>query len=111
MKPSAESGPAVTGARATRPRRSVAEYVVFGAGAVGLAIADVLLARGVAPGNVRVVNRSGNASLPAGVQGLGGDASDLTSPLMARTARGWSTRSSTRPIIGGRTTSRRCRTV
>ena len=76
MKPSAESGPAVTGARATRPRRSVAEHVVFGAGAVGLAIADALLARGVAPGNVRVVNRSGNASLPAGVQGLGGDASD-----------------------------------
>jgi nucleoside-diphosphate-sugar epimerase len=50
--------------------------VVFGAGAVGLAIADALLARGVAPGQVRVVNRSGQAPLPAGVQALGGDASD-----------------------------------
>src|SRR2546421_9493681 len=48
-----------------------AEHVVFGAGAVGLAIADALLARGVAPGQVRVVNRSGHAPLPAGVQTLG----------------------------------------
>jgi nucleoside-diphosphate-sugar epimerase len=57
-------------------RPSSAEHVVFGAGAVGLAIADALLARGVAPGQVRVVNRSGHAPLPAGVQALGGDASN-----------------------------------
>src|SRR5262249_52733423 len=76
MNPSLQPAPPVTDAGATRPGRSVAEHVIFGAGAVGLAIADSLLARGVAPGNVRVVNRSGYASLPAGVQVLGGDASD-----------------------------------
>jgi nucleoside-diphosphate-sugar epimerase len=76
MRPSARIASAVTSARAGGPRRSAAEHVVFGAGAVGLAIADALLARGVAPGQVRVVNHSGHASLPAGVQSLGGDASD-----------------------------------
>jgi len=76
MNPSLEPAPPVADARATRPRRSVAEHVIFGAGAVGLATADALLARGVAPGNVRVVNRSGYASVPAGVQVLGGNASD-----------------------------------
>jgi nucleoside-diphosphate-sugar epimerase len=76
MRPSARTTSAVTGARAGGPRRSGAEHVVFGAGAIGLAIADALLARGVAPGQVRVVSRSGHALLPAGVQSLGGDASD-----------------------------------
>jgi nucleoside-diphosphate-sugar epimerase len=74
MSPSPRSAPAAASARTARP--SAAEHVVFGAGAVGLAVADALLARGVAPGQVRVVNRSGQAPLPAGVQALGGDASD-----------------------------------
>ena len=76
MNPSTQTASAGTRAQARRPRQPVAEHVVFGAGAVGLAIADALLARGVASGQVRVVNRSGHASLPAGVQSLGGDASD-----------------------------------
>jgi len=76
MNPSTQTALAGTGAQARRPRQPVAEHVVFGAGAVGLAIADALLARGVEPGHVRVVNRSGQASVPAGVQIVGGDASD-----------------------------------
>ena len=76
MSPSPRTAQGVAGAPAPRSRPSSAEHVVFGAGAVGLAIADALLARGVAPGQVRVVNRSGHAPLPAGVQALGGDASD-----------------------------------
>jgi nucleoside-diphosphate-sugar epimerase len=76
MSPSPRTAPAVTSARAAVSRPSSAEHVVFGAGAVGLAIADALLTRGVAPGQIRVVNRSGHAPLPAGVQTLGGDASD-----------------------------------
>jgi len=74
MSPSPRTAQDAATAPAARP--SAAEHVVFGAGAVGLAIADALLARGVAPGQVRVVNRSGHAPLPAGVQTLGGDASD-----------------------------------
>ena len=66
---------------------------MFGAGAVGLAIADALLARGVAPGQVRMVNRSGHAPLPAGVQSLGGDVSDAAFAVAAAAGRGWSTRS------------------
>ena len=66
MNPSPRTAQGVTGALAPGSRPSSAEHVVFGAGAVGLAIADALLARGVAPGQVRVVNRSGHAPLPAG---------------------------------------------
>ena len=62
MSPSPRSAPAAASARTARP--SAAEHVVFGAGAVGLAIADALLARGVAPGQVRVVNRSIEAARP-----------------------------------------------
>lgn len=76
MNPSTRTASAITGAQAGGSRPPVAEHVVFGAGAVGLAIADALLVRGVEPGHVRVVNRSGHASVPAGVQILGGDASD-----------------------------------
>jgi nucleoside-diphosphate-sugar epimerase len=74
---------AVTSAQAGGSRRSAAEHVVFGAGAVGLAIADTLLARGVAPGQVRMVSRGGLGSLPAGVQSLGGDVSDAAFAIAA----------------------------
>jgi nucleoside-diphosphate-sugar epimerase len=55
-----------------------ARHVVFGAGPVGLAVATELAARGR---RVIVVNRSGRAELPAGVERRGGDASD---PAFAR---------------------------
>ena len=74
---------AVTSAQAGGSRRSAAEHVVFGAGAVGLAIAGILLARGVAPGQVRMVSRGGLGSLPAGVQSLGGDVSDAAFAIAA----------------------------
>ena len=47
--------------------------VVFGTGPVGRAVMRELLPRGV---QVRMVNHSGAASLPAGVELIGGDAAD-----------------------------------
>ena len=63
MSPSPRTAQGVAGAPAPRSRPSSAEHVVFGAGAVGLAIADALLARGVAPGQVRVVSEVGEGAL------------------------------------------------
>jgi len=51
-------------------------HVVFGAGAIGLAVVDELTARG---SRVRVVNRAGTAAVPAGVQVVTGDATDPAS--------------------------------
>jgi len=48
-------------------------HVVFGTGPVGLAVMDALVQRGR---RVRMVNRSGRASVPEGVQVVGGDATD-----------------------------------
>ena len=48
-------------------------HVVFGSGAIGLTLADELVARGR---RVHVVNRSGRAEVPEGVEVLAGDASD-----------------------------------
>lgn len=48
-------------------------HVVFGAGPIGQAVVDELLARGK---TVRVVNRSGKTSVPAGVEIAAGDATD-----------------------------------
>lgn len=48
-------------------------HVVFGTGGVGLAVVDTLVKRGL---QVRVVNRSGSAEVPTGVEVVGGDASD-----------------------------------
>ncbi len=48
-------------------------HVIFGSGPVGLAVMDELLARGK---QVRLVNRSGRAAVPAGVLVIGGDATD-----------------------------------
>ncbi|CAN5747463.1 NAD-dependent epimerase/dehydratase family protein [soil metagenome] len=48
-------------------------HVVFGAGPVGLAVADELSGRGK---RVRIVNRSGRAAAPEGVEVVGGDAAD-----------------------------------
>ena len=50
-------------------------HVVFGTGAIGLATMEALLARGE---TVRMVNRSGRAAVPDGVEVVAGDASDPT---------------------------------
>src|SRR5215207_10686265 len=48
-------------------------HVVFGTGAVGMSVMDALVGRGK---RVQMVNRSGRASVPEGVEVLGGDATD-----------------------------------
>jgi nucleoside-diphosphate-sugar epimerase len=48
-------------------------HVVFGTGPVGLAVMDELLKKGK---RVRMVNRGGRASVPEGVEVVGGDATD-----------------------------------
>ena len=48
-------------------------HVIFGTGPVGLTLADELLARGK---TVRIVSRSGNASVPAGVEVRAADATN-----------------------------------
>jgi nucleoside-diphosphate-sugar epimerase len=48
-------------------------HVVFGAGPVGMSVLDALVKRGR---RVRMVNRSGGAGVPEGVEVLGGDATD-----------------------------------
>ena len=48
-------------------------HIIFGAGPVGRAITDELVRKGK---RVRVVNRNGRASLPGGVEVVGGDATD-----------------------------------
>jgi nucleoside-diphosphate-sugar epimerase len=50
-------------------------HVVFGTGPVGLAVMDELVRKGE---RVRMVNRSGRASVPHGVEVVGGDATDPT---------------------------------
>jgi nucleoside-diphosphate-sugar epimerase len=55
-------------------------HVIFGTGAVGMAVMDTLVGHGE---RVRMINRSGAADVPAGVDVLGGDASD---PEFARCA-------------------------
>jgi nucleoside-diphosphate-sugar epimerase len=50
-------------------------HVVFGTGPVGLAVMDELVSKGE---RVRMVNRSGRASVPHGVEVVGGDAADPT---------------------------------
>jgi nucleoside-diphosphate-sugar epimerase len=49
-------------------------HVIFGTGAVGMSVMDALVQRGRR--RVRMVNRSGRASLPHGVEVIGGDATD-----------------------------------
>ena len=53
--------------------RTTAEHVIFGTGAIGLATLDALRGRGA---TVRMVNRSGVASVPADVEVVAGDARD-----------------------------------
>src|SRR5829696_2699330 len=48
-------------------------HVVFGTGAVGMSVMDELVQRDK---RVRMVNRSGGASVPDGVEVVGGDATD-----------------------------------
>jgi nucleoside-diphosphate-sugar epimerase len=49
-------------------------HVVFGTGAVGMAVIEELVQRGTR--RVRVVNRSGRTRVPHGVEVVGGDATD-----------------------------------
>jgi nucleoside-diphosphate-sugar epimerase len=49
-------------------------HVIFGTGAVGMSVMDELVRRG--PRRVRMVNRSGRARVPHGVEVTGGDATD-----------------------------------
>src|ERR671913_2300048 len=49
-------------------------HVVFGTGAVGMCVMDELIQRGSR--RVRMVNRSGRARVPHGVEVVGGDATD-----------------------------------
>jgi len=51
-------------------------HVVFGTGPVGMSVMDALVQRG--PRRVRMVNRSGRASVPDGVEVVGVDAADPT---------------------------------
>jgi nucleoside-diphosphate-sugar epimerase len=51
-------------------------HVIFGTGAVGMSVMDELIRRG--PRRVRMVNRSGRARVPAGVEVVGGNATDET---------------------------------
>jgi nucleoside-diphosphate-sugar epimerase len=48
-------------------------HVIFGTGAVGMSVMDELIRRGR---RVRMVNRSGRARMPEGVEVVGGDATD-----------------------------------
>ncbi len=57
-------------------------HVVFGTGAIGLALVDELAARGV---TVRAVNRSGSVGAPDGIDVLGGDVSDRDFSVRAAT--------------------------
>src|SRR5215210_7474584 len=49
-------------------------HVIFGTGAMGMSVMDELIGRGRR--RVRMINRSGRASVPEGVEVLGGDATD-----------------------------------
>jgi len=60
-------------------------HVVFGTGAVGMAVMEALVRRGY---RVRMVNRSGHASVPSGVEVVGGDASDPGFSRQAATGAG-----------------------
>jgi nucleoside-diphosphate-sugar epimerase len=51
-------------------------HVIFGTGPVGMSVMDALLQGG--PRRVRMVNRSGRANVPDGVEVAGGDAADPT---------------------------------
>ena len=48
-------------------------HVIFGTGAVGMAVMETLVDRGE---QVRMINRTGSAEVPVGVDVFGGDASD-----------------------------------
>jgi uncharacterized protein YbjT (DUF2867 family) len=49
-------------------------HVIFGTGPVGMSVMEALMQTGRR--RVRMVNRSGRASVPEGVEVVGGDATD-----------------------------------
>ncbi|MYV55518.1 NAD-dependent epimerase/dehydratase family protein [Streptomyces sp. SID3212] len=55
---------------------STPRHVIFGTGAIGRATLAALLRRGEHPRDVRMVNRSGSAPVPDGVEVAAGDATD-----------------------------------
>jgi uncharacterized protein YbjT (DUF2867 family) len=52
---------------------SAPRHVIFGTGAIGLALLDALRRRGE---TVRLINRSGHARVPTEIEVIGGDARD-----------------------------------
>jgi nucleoside-diphosphate-sugar epimerase len=72
---------ALTGRKISMDITNAPLHVIFGTGPVGRAVMQELLAKGT---RVRMVNRSGKADVPAGVEVLVGDASDarVASKLM-----------------------------
>ena len=82
------------------------QHVIFGTGAIGLAVFEALRRRGE---TVRLVNRSGNAPVPDDVEVVGGDARDphFTTDV-AHGARVPSTRPSIRPTPNGPPSSLPC---
>ncbi len=82
MPPPAPAAHGFHAERANRPDRrdpgpvmitTAPRHVIFGTGAIGMALLDALRERGEA---VRMVNRSGRADVPDGVEVVGGDAGD-----------------------------------
>ena len=65
---------------------SAPRHVVFGTGATGLATLDVLLRRGE---TVRMVNRSGSAPVPDGLESLSAGLTDPAERAIAETVAGY----------------------
>jgi nucleoside-diphosphate-sugar epimerase len=81
-------------------------HVIFGTGGVGMAVMETLVGRGE---QVRMIDRTGSAEVPVGVDVLGGDASDPEFVRRVAAVRRSSIRRSIRPIRSGRSCSRRSR--
>ena len=105
-RPAAGSPPAPAPVGATR-MTAAPRHVIFGTGAIGLAVLDALRRRGE---TARLVNRSGHARVPDDVEVVGGDARDPAFTTDGRPrAPASSTRRSTRPTPSGPPSSRCCR--
>jgi hypothetical protein len=65
--------PRSAGPGETTDMNGTPQHVIFGTGAIGLATLDALRRRGE---DARLINRSGHADVPDGVEVIGGDARD-----------------------------------
>ena len=82
-------------------------HVIFGTGAVGMSVMDELIRRGRR--RVRMVNRSGRARVPHGVELVRGDATDEAFARGPARERRSSTLPSTHPTTSGPSCSPHCR--